>query len=272
MVLQSSANQLLKTLSGVRDGGRGLSLEIKKTISQYQGLEKISVVGNSLGGLYARYAIKELFDPKAGTIGGLDPHCFMTIATPHLGVRDFTYIDVPLAVKKTLSMTMLHTGRDLMLSDAPVDEPTKSLLYQMATGEEYTLPLRSFRKRILYANLEKDFAVPLGTAAFLSSQEVRRMRERYVHLHGVVAEMVSPATPHSPAGVDSGDSAVVEDMIRGLDACGWTKCIAHFDSSLPLAHQKISALRRGPEWVSDVLGFSEGKYVMNHAAHNIITD
>ena len=55
-------------------------------------LATISFVGHSLGGLYARRAAALLFDGARGTVAGLAPASFMTVATPHLGVRRFTYV------------------------------------------------------------------------------------------------------------------------------------------------------------------------------------
>ncbi len=43
------------------------------------------MVGHSMGGLIARHAVGVLFDPRAGTVAGLAPAHFVTIATPHLG-------------------------------------------------------------------------------------------------------------------------------------------------------------------------------------------
>lgn len=40
-------------------------------------LTKISFVGNSLGGLYCRYAVKELYDNSTGLVAGLAPVSFM---------------------------------------------------------------------------------------------------------------------------------------------------------------------------------------------------
>lgn len=82
---------------------------VKKTSS----LRKISFLAHSLGGLFARYAIAILYSretktagqssaqiiPTArrsakswctsglGAVAGLDPTNFITLATPHLGVR-----------------------------------------------------------------------------------------------------------------------------------------------------------------------------------------
>lgn len=79
---------------------------VKKTES----LKKISFLAHSLGGLIARYAVSVLFTPNAlsdhtlatdastttksktypsgtGLIAGLEAITFITLATPHLGVR-----------------------------------------------------------------------------------------------------------------------------------------------------------------------------------------
>lgn len=72
-------------------------------------LKKISFLAHSLGGLFSRYAIAVLYSSdnlqkdmhddyvngksqsgsslKPGSIGGLEPINFITLATPHLGVR-----------------------------------------------------------------------------------------------------------------------------------------------------------------------------------------
>lgn len=73
-------------------------------IQRKPNLRKISFVAHSVGGLVARYAIGKLYRPPEteqleapstngqpqesfGTIGGLEPVNFVTVATPHLGSR-----------------------------------------------------------------------------------------------------------------------------------------------------------------------------------------
>ncbi|KAI8976555.1 putative serine esterase-domain-containing protein [Pilobolus umbonatus] len=48
-------------------------------------LDKISLIGYSLGGLILRYAVGVL--GQAGIFDTVTPHYFITFATPHLGVR-----------------------------------------------------------------------------------------------------------------------------------------------------------------------------------------
>lgn len=133
-------------------------------------LSRISFVGNSLGGLYVRYAAKLLYredggggsttsgdgeathgsqtdartvkareheapgdastsssagqqdaEPAAartggGTVAGLKPSVFMTIASPHLGVRRFTYVPLPPPLHPLAGVFVGKTGSDLFLS------------------------------------------------------------------------------------------------------------------------------------------------------------
>ncbi len=54
-------------------------------VAQHPSLERITVIGHSMGGLLLRYAVAALYDPSSKTICGLEPAHFISIATPHLG-------------------------------------------------------------------------------------------------------------------------------------------------------------------------------------------
>lgn len=76
-------------------------------VKRTESLKRISFLAHSLGGLFARYAVAVLFVPNVscmpasstdtnlkmlfssnrGLIAGLEPINFITLATPHLGVR-----------------------------------------------------------------------------------------------------------------------------------------------------------------------------------------
>jgi hypothetical protein len=47
--------------------------------------QRISFVAHSMGGLLARYAIGALFNPEQGTVAGLQPVHYISMATPHMG-------------------------------------------------------------------------------------------------------------------------------------------------------------------------------------------
>ena len=80
-------------------------------IKRHPSLQKISFVGHSLGGLIARYAVASLYEQESPQnsddtcdkglieepkerIGGLEPVCFITSATPHLGSRGHKQVDL----------------------------------------------------------------------------------------------------------------------------------------------------------------------------------
>lgn len=77
LVLRSSANEMLNSHAGVVSGGSKLSDEVWNFLFMHSGVKKISFVGNSLGGLYARHALKELFDEPTGLMATLQPHHFL---------------------------------------------------------------------------------------------------------------------------------------------------------------------------------------------------
>jgi len=128
----------------------------------------LSIVGNSLGGIYGRYAIaklEEVCSTKNGLL--LDTryrihfNVFCTTATPHLGISKHTYVPLPRTAEIVTANFLGDTGKDLFrLND---------LLRVMATSPQYLHSLASFKKRIAYANAyATDFPVPASTAAFLS--------------------------------------------------------------------------------------------------------
>ena len=90
----------------------------------------ISFVGNSLGGLYSRYALSLLpselhvdsssaGDDDATSSGTiiLHPNTFCTTATPHLGCSSNTYIPVPRFAERAIGRVLDVTGVDLFRAD-----------------------------------------------------------------------------------------------------------------------------------------------------------
>ena len=88
------------------------SKQVLQVVKKTKSLKRISFLAHSLGGLFARYAIAVLYSPdtysrdqpgdlansmtensqgttlsRGGMIAGLEPINFITLATPHLGVR-----------------------------------------------------------------------------------------------------------------------------------------------------------------------------------------
>lgn len=148
----------------------------------------MSILGFSLGGIYARYLACALYQSD-GTLAGLRAGMMMLAASPRLGVRTFgVYRFVPDAVCS--APVLSETVRKLTLSD------DCQILLRMAehgTNEnddhKFISALKAFEGRFLYANLRNDLKVNFGTAALdtsirgLSSGEVEAiMQARDAHI------------------------------------------------------------------------------------------
>ena len=210
----------------------------------------ISLVGNSMGGLYGRYAVAILIDRHCVEEVGptkTDDHerdqkqrqiassswildgkyklrlrTFCTTASPHLGVSQHTWIRIPRIVELGIARCMGQSGRDLFrLND---------LLYTMATDSIFLGPLASFRKRIAYANCYgTDFPVPVETAAFLSEKSTfphhRSVEKCKIGKNkgGVVVAALSTSADaerchHTEEYLDE-----LHQMSVSLDKLGWKK-------------------------------------------------
>ncbi|TFJ82193.1 hypothetical protein NSK_006522 [Nannochloropsis salina CCMP1776] len=155
---------LHKTMDGVVKGGERLAAEIKEVVAAHPSLRAISFIGNSLGGVYSRYALSLLWEPRTRTVLGLKPITFMSIATPHLGVRRFTVVPVPDLVHVATPLFIGQTGNDLILRSR--GEGETPLLLEMAQSTKFLEPLAAFRHRCAYGNVKEDLLVPIGTALF----------------------------------------------------------------------------------------------------------
>eukprot|EP00429_Kryptoperidinium_foliaceum_P010692 CAMPEP_0176002298 /NCGR_PEP_ID=MMETSP0120_2-20121206/574_1 /TAXON_ID=160619 /ORGANISM="Kryptoperidinium foliaceum, Strain CCMP 1326" /LENGTH=577 /DNA_ID=CAMNT_0017334881 /DNA_START=265 /DNA_END=1995 /DNA_ORIENTATION=+ len=298
MVVHTSVCNEGKTTDGIRNGGERLVQEIRDTIEEEMikrhpelhflkdGSEPpkdddpstiydvtISILGNSLGGLFGRYAIAKLManccelESKTGCyiLDGrfrLHLNIFCTTATPHLGISRHTYVKLPRPAEIGVAHALGDTGRDLFrLND---------LLHSMATAPMYLKPLAKFRKRIAYANAYgTDFAVPASTAAFLSenstyahhiietnttSQSTSSSEDGKTTVtnesHGglVIATLHTPMQPHNESDSESDDLASSEhshksgdnedeldQMSRCLDQLGWKKVFVDIRRELPNA-------------------------------------
>ena len=136
-----------KTGDGIEKGGDRIVIEImdvientinEYTINPYENIEEVTLtfVGNSLGGLYARYAIAQIYhnmtdndvdhdydnkeqDKVDHFTMNLDNgvqvrfNTFYSIASPHLGVAKHTFVPIPRFAEIGIGYAMGQTGKDL---------------------------------------------------------------------------------------------------------------------------------------------------------------
>eukprot|EP01040_Poterioochromonas_malhamensis_P004005 gene4005-4284_t len=281
LVLQSKANELQHSLLGIADGAKKLKEEVLTVQSKNPKLERISLIGNSLGGLFARYAVMLLFDETSNTMHGLIPESFMTIATPHLGVRRYTFFEdyhlprPPNVLRTVVSSLFLQSGKDLFGTDKA--SFNQSLVYRLATDNSFLKPLQSFSRLRLYANVHLDFMVPLGTAAILPHKTVEEIRHKHRQHTGIV-ETLHPNNLHISssesmwddkeqvcANGDKEEEVAYRHMISSLNRLPWEKVLVRFSGTLPNAHNKICAMTKFGKPIDQVLGYDEGQYVIDHA-------
>ncbi|KAI4623429.1 hypothetical protein J4E80_003239 [Alternaria sp. BMP 0032] len=165
-ILVAKRNAGSFTYDGIDTGGERVAEEVERKLEELaeagHDITKISVVGYSLGGLIARYAIGLLF--HRGIFEKIQPVNFTTFATPHLGVRTplkgyHSHIWNVLGAR-TLSMS----GRQLFGVDKFRDTD-RSLLAVLADSESiFIRGLAQFKHRSLYANVVNDRTVTYYTA------------------------------------------------------------------------------------------------------------
>ncbi|OAL48895.1 lipase/serine esteras-like protein [Pyrenochaeta sp. DS3sAY3a] len=165
-ILVAKRNAGSFTYDGVDTGGERVAAEVEQKLEELaksgHQIKKISVIGYSLGGLIARYAIGLLY--HKGVFEKIQPVNFTTFATPHLGVRTplkgyHSHIWNVLGAR-TLSMS----GRQLFGIDN-FRNSGRSLLAVLGDPESiFIQALAQFQHRSLYANIVNDRTVTYYTA------------------------------------------------------------------------------------------------------------
>lgn len=317
LIYASSSNTYTKTFYGIEGAGKRLADEVTQVVRKTQSLKKISFLAHSLGGLFARYALAVLYTPhglssgepddpassavensqtacssRRGMIAGLEPINFITLATPHLGVRGRKQLPflfgVPILEKLAPPLAPIivgRTGSQLFLTDGKPERPP--LLLRMASDCEdgkFISALGGFRCRILYANVSYDHMVGWRTSSIRRESELskppRRSLDGYKHVVDVeYCPPVASDGPHfRPEAAKAKEAAqntpntentveyheiMEEEMIRGLQQLGWKKVDVSFHSAFWrfFAHNNIHVKN---EWLHNA-----GVGVVAHVADSL---
>ncbi|XP_020593444.1 putative lipase YDR444W, partial [Phalaenopsis equestris] len=318
LIYVSSSNTYIKTFAGIDGAGRRLADEVLNVVQKTESLRKISFLAHSLGGLFTRYAVSVLYSSdnlnnsqhnnivessdgnpnklarisKAGKIAGLEPINFITLATPHLGVRGRKQLPfllgVPFLEKLAAPLAPMFTGRtgsQLFLTDGEPKNPP--LLLRMTTDNKdlkFLSSLGAFKNRILYANVSYDHMVGWRTSSIRRETELvrppRQSLDGYKHIVNVkYCPPVSSDGPHFPPEAAKAKEAaknvpnsqntaeyhdvMEEEMISGLQRIGWMKVDVSFHSTCwPFfAHNNIHVKS---EWLHNA-----GTGVIAHVADSL---
>ncbi|KAF2153938.1 putative lipase/serine esterase [Myriangium duriaei CBS 260.36] len=169
LVPKSNSNNF--TYDGIETGGERITHEIEDHIKKLEEkgstISKISMIGYSLGGLLARYAIGLLH--SSGLFDRIQPVNFTTFATPHLGVRTPLTGTASRLWNVLGAHTLSTSGRQLFLIDKFKDTGRPLLSVMADRNSIFIKGLSSFQHRTLYANILNDRSVVYYTAAIDST-------------------------------------------------------------------------------------------------------
>lgn len=166
-ILAAQRNSGTYTYDGIELGGERVVHEIEDTLDQLSAkghsITKLSVVGYSLGGLVARYAIGLL--EANGTLDKLEPVNFTTFVSPHVGVRS-PIKGWPSHMWNVLgARTISISGRQLFMID-DFRGTGKPLLSVLADPNSIFIKgLAKFKNRSVYANIVNDRSTVFYTTA-----------------------------------------------------------------------------------------------------------
>ncbi|GFY80670.1 alpha/beta-Hydrolases superfamily protein [Actinidia rufa] len=251
IVHRSECNYSKLTFDGVDRMGERLAGEVLDVVKRWPEVRKISFVAHSLGGLVARYAIGRLYElfPKMETTGlsgncssrehlnkltqhpekhfgariaGLEPMNFVTFATPHLGSRGHRQLPflcglpfLERSAPQTAHLIVGRSGKHLFLTDN--DEGKPPLLVQMVNDSndvKFMSALRSFKRRVAYANANYDYVVGWRTSSIRRQHELPKSNllvkdEKYPHVVYVERE--------STKKIHNGTSSMVGKQASDLE-------------------------------------------------------
>lgn len=262
-------------------------------VKRKPGLRKISFVAHSVGGVVARYAIGKLYRPpqtenvekfsddtseegSKGTIAGLAPINFITVASPHLGSRgnkQVPFLFGVTALEKAAGLCVhwifKKTGRHLFLNE---DEGKPPLLRRMVEDDgelRFMSALGSFKRRVTYSNVGYDHIVGWRTSSIRRNNELPKwadsLNEKYPHI--VYQEHCKACDSEQGEPVVKEDDhfdKLEEELVTGLSRVSWEKIDVSFHSSRNrfAAHSVIQ--------VKDHYMHAEGADVIQHIIDNFL--
>ncbi|KAI0390855.1 DUF676-domain-containing protein [Xylariaceae sp. FL0594] len=256
------------TYDGIELGGERVCVEIEEELESIREkggkITKLSIVGYSLGGLVARYAVGLLY--AKGLLDQIEPVNFTTFATPHLGVR------MPLRgwvdnVFNVLGARLLsESGRQLFIVDKFRDTGRPLLSVMTEPRSIFVTGLRKFKRRTLYGNVANDRSVNLFTSMMSKTDPYVDMSKIEVHgVEGYENVVLDRMNPFSPKPTSSQLAAGPLSYVRNVPfvlAVALILPIGVTAFVLNSVFQTIRSTRRIRQHESGLAGIEIAKYRM----------
>ncbi|TPX32562.1 hypothetical protein SmJEL517_g04372 [Synchytrium microbalum] len=174
-ILNSNISQGFQTYAGIDLIGDKLIELIHETIATMkkkdQTVTRISFIGYSLGGLVMRYTIGKLYTTHF--FDTIQPINFVTIATPHLGIRKKGNQTIEKIFNSLASALTSRSGSQMALEDVYLNGLPLLVVMAMPNSPFYKA-LGLFKRRQAFANIKSDRTVPYTTASFKESNPYHR--------------------------------------------------------------------------------------------------
>lgn len=233
---------ILTTTDGVDACGARVAAEVLGVLGAHSAISSLSLVGQSLGGVFARAALPAIVSARPDLL----LLNFVSFASPHVGVRGH----VSWAVEAAAGFGVLGASLlQLCLQDSPLPradcgpKPLTLLEWMAHPRSPHARALASFSRRILVANLAHDDKVPHWSAALACDVDTLRLLacEGVPSASGassppLVTPIVAPgsAFPHVLAVYQQGDSSTLPMDHSTSAVTGGT---GQADSNLPPSHR-----------------------------------
>jgi hypothetical protein len=173
LIYNCPVNHFFYTFQGIDICGWRLKQDLKEFISCWttahpsQPIQSISFIGYSAGGLFNRYCVGLLF--QESFFQEIKPIHFITIATPHLGIRNNSRVSSGRLMNSFADLIVGlyagRTGQQMALID---DDDTigNQLLYEMSLPNSVFMKgLSLFPHLFIYSNGRADNTVPFCTSS-----------------------------------------------------------------------------------------------------------
>ncbi|TPX40013.1 hypothetical protein SeLEV6574_g06858 [Synchytrium endobioticum] len=167
-ILNSDVSVGFQTYAGVDQCGERLVSSIEARIaalakSDAAAVTRISFIGYSLGGLINRYAVGRLYAQHF--FDAVRPINFITIASPHLGVRKRGVDTSERVFNSVVPMLTSRSGIQMSLADM-YDRGLPLLVVMCVPTLPFYKALAMFKRRQAAANIHRDRSVSYTTASF----------------------------------------------------------------------------------------------------------
>lgn len=227
IVYCTRSNEGYFTYDGIDVCGLRIANEISHVVRQLQTqdwkISELSIVGYSMGGLMARYAVGLLY--TRGIFDEITPRALVTTCSPHIGVNVLSKSKGARLFNFVGSWSMARTSRQAFLRDSDQPHQLPLFLYLTQKNTSCTKALSLFGRRVLYANVFNDHRCEFYTAAAETTDPFKHQDLRL--LSGPFVPGYEPIVLHGGPTPFYKQSSDIEDAPKSAPLSGF-RSVGHW--------------------------------------------